>query len=138
MSTIAVVPLVLRDSLLTIAADNYERHVSGVKWTPTVPMADWRGVSPGTGFSEPGDPSWVITIPYVQDWQTADSFAQYLHEHVGQSVVMTFTPVKPAAGGLWKFTATVRILPGAIGGDVDDFATESVTFPSSPPAKIAA
>lgn len=132
MATLAVVPLVLRDCLLTIDADNYEKHVSGVKWTPNVSTEDWRGVSPGTGFSEPGEPRWSIQLPYVQDWETTNSFAQYLHEHVGQSVVMTFTPVK--GSGRKTFTATVRIIPGAIGGDVDEYATESVTMPSSAPA----
>lgn len=138
MATPPVVPLVLRDCLLTIDVDNFEKHVSGVKWTPDVPMEDWRGVSPGTGFSEPGEPRWSIQLPYVQDWQTPNSLADYLHSHIGQSVVMTFTPIKAGAGGLWKFTATVRIVPGAIGGERDRFADERVTFPSTPPVKGAA
>lgn len=131
MSTIEVKPLVLKDVLLKIAADNYEKHVSGVMWVPSSPTASWQGLVPAASFTDTGTATYQLTLNYVQDWETDDSLAQYLHEHEGQTVEMVFTPVKGT--GKKTFTADVTIVPGQIGGEVNAYATTSVTLGSTKP-----
>ena len=131
MSTIAVKPLVLKDVLLTIAVDNYEKHVSGVQWVPTSQQINWQGLTPDAVFSDVSSPTWALTLNYVQDWETANSLSQYLFDHVGETVEMVFTPVKGT--GKKTFTANVTIVPGAIGGEVNAYATTSVTLGSDKP-----
>lgn len=131
MSTIAVKPLVLKDVLLKIAADNYEKHVSGVQWVPSSSQISWNGLTPDAAFTDVTTPTWALTLNYVQDWETANSLSQYLFDHIGETVVMVFTPVKGT--GKKRFTANVTIVPGAIGGEVSAYATTSVTLGSDKP-----
>ncbi len=131
MGQIAVQPLVLKDALLKIAADNYEKHVSGVTFTPASSQISWAGLTPDAVFTDASAPTWTVTINYVQDWETADSLSQYLFENSGETVVMEFTP--KAGTGNKTFTANVTIVPGAIGGDVNAYATTSVTLGSDKP-----
>lgn len=131
MTTIAVKPLVLKDVLLKIAADNYEKHVSGVSWAANSSQISWAGLTPDAVFTDASAPTWALTLNYVQDWETEDSLAQYLFEHSGETVEMVFTPVK--GSGKKTFTANVTIIPGAIGGEVNAYATTSVTLGSDKP-----
>ncbi|MDR7113883.1 hypothetical protein J2X03_003785 [Microbacterium trichothecenolyticum] len=131
MTTIAVKPLVLKDVLLKIATDNYEKHVSGVSWVPTAAQIQWQGLTPDAVFSDVANATWALTLNYVQDWETEDSLAQYLFEHEGETIEMVFTPVKGT--GKKTFTADVTITPGQIGGEVNAYATTSVTLGSTKP-----
>lgn len=131
MATIAVKPLVLKDVLLTIESDDYEKHVSGVAFNPSSSQIEWRGLSPDAVFTDVTNATWACTLDYVQDWETADSLSQYLFEHEGETVTMVFTPVKGT--GNKTFTAEVTITPGSIGGQVNAFATTSVTLGSTKP-----
>lgn len=124
MVQIAVKPIVLRDCTLGIAADNYEKHVSGVSIDPSSSTVTWNGLTPDAAFTFPTATTWGVKLDYAQDWETADSLSMYLYEHEGEQVDMTFTP---KAGGLgWK--VTVFIAPGSIGGQVNTVATASVTL----------
>lgn len=131
MGTIAVKPLILKDVLLKIAADNYEKHCSGVMWVPTAPQQNWQGLTPDSSFTDVGTATYQLTLNYVQDWETEDSLSQYLHENEGATVEMVFTPVKGT--GKKTFTAQVTITPGQIGGEVNAYATTSVTLGSTKP-----
>lgn len=131
MATIAVKPLMLKDVLLTIEADNYEKHVSGVSFVPAAGTATWQGLTPEAVFTDVANATWTATLNYVQDWETNDSLAEYLFEHEGDTVTMVFTPVK--GSGKKTFTADVTITPGTIGGEVNAYATTSVTLPSTKP-----
>lgn len=132
MSTIEVKPLVLKDVLLKIAADNYEKHVSGVMWVPSASQISWQGLTPSASFTDVATATYVLTLNYVQDWETTDSLSQYLYEHEGETVTMVFTPVKGT--GKKTFTAEVTITPGQIGGEVNAYATTSVSLGSTKPA----
>ena len=136
MTQIAVKPLVLKDVLLKIEADNYEKHVSGVQWVPSSSQLTWNGMTPDAVFTDVTTPTWALTLNYVQDWETDDSLAQYLFDHIGETVEMIFTPVKGT--GKKTFTANVTIVPGAIGGEVNAYATTSVTLGSDKPVIGAA
>lgn len=131
MSTIAVKPLVLKDVLLKIAADNYEKHVSGVTFVPSSSQIQWQGLTPDAAFTDVANATWAVTLNYVQDWETDDSLSQYLYENEGETVEMVFTPVKGA--GKKTFTVNVTITPGQIGGEVNAYATTSVTLGSDKP-----
>ncbi|HWU29826.1 MAG TPA: hypothetical protein VN041_12165 [Microbacterium sp.] len=132
MVAIAVKPFILRDCTLNIkdgATDvgDYEAHVSRVEITPTVPTQTWKGLTPTAVFQDVGAAEWVANIDYAQDYETANSFAQYLLANPGKQVTATFTPKKGT--GAKKITATVTLLPGGIGGGVGAFATSSVALP---------
>jgi len=126
MATIAVKPIVLKDALLTIEADNYEAHVSSITVTPTVSTQTWKGITPAASFSDSTSPVWVAALEYAQDWETPDSLARYLFENQGATVTALFQPKK--GSGLPEFTVDLVITPGPIGGAVDAFMTGSVSL----------
>jgi len=126
-------PLFLTDTLMQIAADNYEAGLTAVLFTPPAPVK-FTGMTPTAVFSQlPAE--WTCQIDYVQDWDSAGSLSQYLLDNVGKQVTAVFTPKK---GTGKKFTATITILPGPIGGTGGAFATASVTLSASIPVASAA
>ena len=124
MPTIAVQPIVLRDVLLTIGTDSYQKHVSGVTFTPSASTVTWQGLTPDASFTAPVTATWAVTLDHAQDWETEDSLSLYLFENEGEEVPMLFEPVAGGAG----FSADVIITPGSIGGAVNSVATGSVTL----------
>lgn len=124
MATIEVKPIVLRDVLLSVALDDYEKHVSGVTITPTTGSVNWSGLNPDATFTFPTATTWACQLDYAQDWDTEASLSRYLFDNEGEEVTMTFEPVKGGVG----FTVTVFIVPGSIGGQVNAVATSSVTL----------
>lgn len=124
----ALVPIILNDVVLTVAADNYEAHVSKVQFDPTTAMVKWKGLTPASVYNFPTSSDWALSLEYAQDWATAASLSQYLFDNEGTSKVITFKPKKPASGTAPTWTATVIITPGAIGGAVDTVAVASVTL----------
>lgn len=124
MPVIGVSPFVLKNVTLTIDVDNYEAHVSQVEFVPSVSQVTWKGLTPSAVFTDSGSPTWVCTLAYAQDWETADSLSQYLMDHANEKVTAVFEPV---AGGT-AFTADVIIAPGNIGGTVDGVAVGTVTL----------
>jgi hypothetical protein len=125
----AVKPFVLRDVDLLIGADNYEAHVSQCEYVPTTPQLTWTGLANNT-VAASGTATWVLTLSGAQDWETADSLSQYLHEHEGESVVVTLTP----ADGSGSFTSTITISPANIGGTAAAFSVFTVSMGSTKPA----
>ncbi len=125
MAVIEVSPLVLKDCTLIIGDDNYEKGVSGVKFVPRSSTIAWQGLTPTSAFTDASTPEWTCQIDYVQDWDTIDSLSQYLLANSGSTVAATF---KPKAAGAPTFAANIVIAPGQIGGDVNKYATTSVTL----------
>jgi hypothetical protein len=128
MASPVLVPIVLNDVVLTVAADNYEAHVSKVEFVPSASMVKWKGLTPASVFNFTTLADWVLNLEYAQDWATAASLSQYLFDNEGTSKVVTFKPKKPSTGTAPTWTATVLITPGAIGGAVDSVATASVSL----------
>ena len=124
MPQIAVNPIVLRDVLLKIAADDYEKHVSGVTMTPSTGSVSWTGLAPDDTFTFPTATTWAVQLDYAQDWETANSLSRYLFDHEGETVTLLFEPVKGGLG--WQVEAV--IVPGSIGGQVNAVATATVTL----------
>lgn len=135
MASIAVAPLILKDMILTIGTDSYEKHVSRVQFIPNSQTKTWRGGTPTDVFTDVSSPTWTCQIDYVQDWTTASSLSQYLLANAGSAIAVTF---KPQNGVGPSFTATLNIIPGAIGGQITEFATTSVTLGSDTPVLVPA
>jgi len=123
MATVAVKPFVLRDVTLLIGEDNYEAHVSEVTFTPTVSQVSWTGLANNTVTSQT-TATWTVTLGYAQDWNTADSLSQYLHDAEGTTVAVEFVPGDDQG----SFDANVTLAPGSIGGTAGAFATSTVTL----------
>lgn len=124
MATIPIQPLFLSASELTIGADDYAAHISGAQFVPSSSTVTWKGSKPGATFSRQTAATWTLTLNYAQDWESASSLSQYLLANEGSTVEVTLAPVD----GGQAFTADVIITPGAIGGEVDQFGTTSVTL----------
>jgi hypothetical protein len=124
MATIAVNPFILRDTLFTVASDNYEAHVSNVTFTPSSSVVNWQGLTPDATFSFGSTATWTADLTFAQDWSTANSLSRYLFEHEGDEIAVVFEPV---AGGP-SVTATLIITPGAIGGEVNAVAVATVSL----------
>lgn len=135
MAQITVVPLVLKDVVLSFGTDSYEKHVSGVTFTPSSSTITWQGLEPDAKFTSITAADWTCQLDYVQDWDTANSLSRYLLENEGEEVAATF---KPKSGSGPSFTATLTITPGAIGGVVNAYATTSVTLGSTKPVLVPA
>lgn len=125
MAQINVQPIYLKDVVLTVDGDTYEKHVSGVSISPSVSTATWKGLEPTAVFSQAGAATWTVDLTYAQDWETADSLSAYLFNNEGAEIALSFVPV--SGGGTWS--ATVVIVPGAVGGAVDAFAEATASLP---------
>lgn len=124
MTSIAVAPLFLKDYTLKVAADNYEKAVSGVLFTPSTTTSEWHGPI-GSDFTDVMVTGWTVQIDYAQDWRTPGSFSRYLHAHQGETVNMEFVPSSDPDEP--SFTADIVVVPGPIGGTTRSPATASVT-----------
>jgi len=129
MATPVVKPFIMRDCTFTVEADNYEAHVSQVEFVPSSSVVRFKGLTPASNHAFGTTAEWVANLAYAQDWNTADSLSEYLHEHEGESIEVEFVPV---SGGR-PITATLIVTPGAIGGSVDAVAVASVSLASTKP-----
>ena len=127
MAQIAAEVYVLKDALLKVDADNYEKHVSSVTFTPNTSQLNWQSITPSGAFSDSTSPTWTCAISYAQDWKTANSLSQYLLANSGESKTVVFYPLGDGIG-MPTFTATLKIVPGPIGGDVNTVQVGTVTM----------
>jgi hypothetical protein len=134
MTSVTAVPLVLTNYTIQIGTDSYEKAVKGVTFTPGSPIT-FQGGTPTSKYSHSTD--WACKVDYVQDWTTAGSLSRYLHEHEGESVEATFVPTADDDESP-SFTATLAILPGVIGGQVNQFSEASVSLTCSKPELVEA
>lgn len=131
MAQIAVVPIVLKDARLTVGTDNYEKHVNVARLVPntSVEKKTWQGFTPATSFTDSGTPvtDWTLELEYAQDWETANSLSTYLLTNAGTTKTVKLQP--QSGVGKKTFTVTVTIVPGPVGGPVNEYATASVSMP---------
>ena len=136
MAVIEVQPLVLKDveAIIGAGGDDFRKHLSGVTFTPSSSTVTWTGLGGNTHTDAP-TATWVVALAYVQDWDSPTSLSRYLYEHEGETVPIEF---RPRSGEGPSFTSNVTITPGAIGGQVNAFATTSVNLGSDKPALVPA
>lgn len=125
MGIINIQPLVLKDFVLAIAADQFEKNVSSIILTPSAPTVTWQGGTPDATFTDTGRATWVAAINYAQDWDTANSLSQFLFNNEGATVAATF---RPRNGVGPSFAVSLVITPGAIGGAVNAVSEASVSL----------
>lgn len=125
MATIAVEPIVLKNALLSIGLDNYEKHVSSVELVPAPVSQMFDGLG-GNSHVISGITKWTANITFAQDWTTVDSLSKYLFNNQGQTKAMMFAPQNGVGDA---FLATVLIQPGSIGGAVDSVSVTTVSLP---------
>lgn len=128
-------PLVMKDVVLSLGADDYAAHASSVVFTPAAATVTWQGLSPDASFSDVATATWTCALTYAQDWTAADSLARYLYDNEGETVEVTFRP-KSGVGA--SFTATVTITPGAIGGAINAVSEATVTLGCDRPVLVPA
>lgn len=124
MATIDIDPLFVDASDLTIGDDDYAAHISGAQCVPSSSQVTWTGSKPGAVFTRQTRSTWVLTINYAQDWESAKSLSKYLHDNEGETVDITVTPVSDGQA----FTVSVNIAPGSIGGEINQFGTSTVSL----------
>lgn len=138
MTLLTVQPFTMKDCLMTIETDDYARHVSSVQFVPTTTQTEveWHGLTPDSDFTDASAPvtKWVCNLGYAQDWETDDSLSEYLQANAGLDKVAVFEPKR---GTGTRFTATVTIVPGPVGGDVRTVAVGTVSMQSTEPIPTA-
>ena len=136
MTTVPVEAHILRDVDLILGLDNYEAHVNRVALVPSNSTVTWQGLTPAASFTGSTSSTWVAELSGVQDWETADALAEYLFDHEGEEVPISFRPRKGTGS---TFTGTVTCVPTSVGGDVSTFPVFAVTLPmSGKPTKVPA
>lgn len=120
-----IAPLVLKDYVVTIGADDFKKAVSKISLVPSAQTVTWSGGG-GTSFSDTSAATWVANVEYMQDWDSPGSLSRYLFAHEGEKVALAFSPRN---GSGPSFTAMATVVPGAVGGDLNAPATTSVTLP---------
>lgn len=127
MATIAVVPVVMRQALLQVATDNYEKHVEQAQLTPSVKAARFKGID-GSVATDSSIPEWTLELSFAQDWSTASSLSQYLLTNAGLQKTVVLSPYGSTTGKP-KYTIDVIVQPGPIGGKVDEMMLGNVSLP---------
>lgn len=125
MATIAVTPIVLKDCIVSIEDDDYAAAVSAVTITPSSSTVIFKGLKPGAVFTDVTEASWTLGLTFAQDWVAAGSLSRYLFDNEG---LVKSAVIKPQSGIGPSFSVEIVITPGAIGGQVDQPATATVTL----------
>ena len=123
MAVIAPVINSMSNATFKVGANNYEAAVSKVVLTPTVTVSKFKGVN-GATTRTASLPEWVLSMDFPQDFATATSLSNFLLTGTGTVVVADLTPVAGGPG----YRASVLLVPGEIGGTVDNTSTASVTL----------
>jgi len=126
MTNIIPKAFTFRNATVQIGSDNYEAAISKAEITPSASTVVFKGVTPGAVYSDVTEASWTANIEYAQDWANPASLANYLHEHAGETVAMTFVP--NVGEDAPSVTVDVILQAGAIGGTVDQTAKGSVSL----------
>ena len=116
-------PYVLKDAVLTIAADDFTAAISQAVFVPQA-VWSWHDSLASTATPIFERVRWTCTLSYLQDL-TDGSLALYLIEHIAETKEIIFTPV---AGGK-SLRADVMIVPGQVGGVTNQLATATATMP---------
>lgn len=123
MASIAAVPFIIKNTTLSLGANDYSSAISQAELIPTSPSSPFKSIN-GISYSFAGYASWVLTVTFAQDWVGATTLAAYLFNNETNTVAFSIKPTPTSAG----FTGNVVLTPGNIGGTADGTATSTVTF----------
>lgn len=117
-------PYILKSATFVVVADDYTAALSQVQFDPAVTPAAFVGIN-GTTTKDVRLADWTCTLTLAQDL-TPSSLLRYLLANQGTAKAVQFIP---KSGGP-TITATVTIVPGALGGSADgNFVTATVQLP---------
>lgn len=120
-----------KDLSLLIGADNFQRHVSNIIWTPATPsQIEWRGGTPDALVTSSIPGSWSASLTVAQDWENPNSLCNFLLANEGEEVAVEYMP---HADGAFKIAATLTLAAPAIGGPVNQFNESTVVCASTIP-----
>jgi hypothetical protein len=105
--------------------DDLKQHTAACTFVPTAATSTYKTLSPSGVFSNVSAPTWVLNLEYAQDWETEDGLCRLLFDNDGEDYRVTF---RPRTGRGPSFEADVTLVPGQIGGTVDQAATASVSL----------
>lgn len=137
MADIIPEPFVLEDAVLEIEDDDFAAAVSAVTIAPQTSTKTFKGLKKTAKFTTQTVDSWLATVTLAQDWENAESLANYLFDPANEGVTKaaTFRPQSEGVG----FTVDLVIVPPSIGGNGGDYTTSEVSLGvSGRPEKIAA
>lgn len=126
MTQISPNPFVLKDAILTLGTDSFEKELSTAELAPTASPQTWKGLSPTAKYQDAPLADWVLNLVLAQDWETSGALSTYLFNNENTHPAFS---LKPKSGTGPSFTGTVLIAPGSAGGAGQAFATSSVTLP---------
>jgi hypothetical protein len=115
-------PHILTEVTFTVDSSNYQCAVRRVQLTPNTPIQEYKVLCPGGSGTAAGNTTWQLEVEYYQNWDD-DDFARFLDENPGDTASFVFTQ-----NGLTK-SGNIIVVPGPVGGTVDEFATATVTLP---------
>ena len=124
MAVVAANPFVMKESVITFAADSYEAAVTSATLTPSASIQTVTGLKAGAVFSDSTAATWTLDLTFMQDWASATSLGRYLFTNEGATVA---AHIKPQIGKI-GFDVNVIITPGAIGGAVNAYALATVSL----------
>lgn len=125
MTVVSINPRVLKDCIVKFGATNeHQEEITSVTVTPSTSIVTETAVAPGSVYTDQTPATYTLDLEFLQDWETADSLANYLWANEGDNETLIFEPI---AGGQ-TLTATVILTPGSIGGPGGAFPKSSVSL----------
>lgn len=119
-------PFVLEDAVLEIEDDDYAAAISQILVAPQTSTKTFKGLKKTARFASTVVDSWTAQITLAQDWENAESLANYLFDPANEGVTKAAT-IRPQADGV-GFTVNLVIVPSGIGGNGGDYTTAQVTL----------
>lgn len=109
MTTIA--PFI-KNAEVTVAGTDVSDEASNITWTQTTSTTTFTPVS-GNTVSDTTPGGWTLAFTYGEDWETETSLSNYIYEHEGDEVELTF---KPKGSGTVTWTSKVTLALAGVGG----------------------
>lgn len=129
MATIPAKPFLMQNAVLKIEDDDFAAACSAIALVPTSSAVIFNGLKRNSS-TFPTVATWVCTITYSQDWETAAALAQYLHDNEGLKKEAQIIPnADEDDEAIGKgFDVVLVIAPGQIGGTVNQVASSTVSL----------
>lgn len=124
MAVIGLQPIMLKDAMFTVAADDYSASVIEATFLPQ-PEVGWMNLLCSARRPFVSSVQWSLQLGFVQDFVTEGALTEYLTENAGGSKVVTLSPI---SGGR-TVSATVLIVPASMGGVPNQQLTAVVSLP---------
>ena len=118
----------VKNAVITIGTDTYEKHASDINWTRNSSQQSWQGLTDDVVTDSLVD-SHTCNIGVGHDYDNPDSLYNFLHAMEGLTASVTW---KPSPSSTFTVTATITIVAPTIGGP-RGFHSSTVACPSTKP-----